>query len=121
MATISIQYTNLNSAIQVGDHVFYVTTQDRGDFKLSKKFDDANGPTYVGVVKQINSGTTVVVTISDTDNVIPFGTDYFFFVKDNNVNDSGVLGYYSQVRIENDSTEKAELFAVGAEVFESSK
>ena len=53
--------------------------------------------------------------------VLPFGTDYFFFVKDNNVNDSGVLGYYSQVKIENDSTEKAELFAVGAEVFESSK
>ena len=124
MASITLKYTKLNSAIQVGDHVFYTSTVDNGSYIVNDSISETYGNTYVGTVSTIgfSSGKhEVEVELSDIDNVLPFSSDYFFFVKDTNANNSGVLGYYSQVRIENDSTEKAELFAVSAEVFESSK
>ncbi len=124
MATLTLKYTDLNSAIQVGDHVFYTTTATSGSYTVNDSISETHGNTYIGTVKQLSFSSNlhnIVVTIADDNMVIPFNTDYFFFVKDNNVNDSGVLGYYSQVKIENDSTVKAELFSVGAEVFESSK
>jgi len=46
---------------------------------------------------------------------------FIMFSKDNKVNLSSVLGYYASATFRNDSTEKAELFNVGADVFESSK
>ena len=124
MATLTLKYTDLNSAIQVGDHVFYTSIDTVGSYKVNDNISETYGNTYIGTVKQLSFASNlhnVVVTISDNTMVLPFDTDYFFFVKDNNVNDSGVLGYYSQVKIENDSTVKAELFSVGAEIFESSK
>lgn len=120
MATITLQYTDINSALQIGDHVFYTSTSTSGNYTVNDTISETYGNTYIGTVKSIGT-STVEVTISDNDMVLPFATDYFFFVKDNNVNDSGVLGYYSQVKIENDSTSKAELFSVAAEIFESSK
>ena len=126
MAAITLQYSvsnnikQINSALQVGDHVFYTSTSTSGNYTVNDSISETYGNTYIGTVKSIGA-STVQVTISDNDMVLPFATDYFFFVKDNNVNDSGVLGYYSQVKIENDSTSKAELFSVAAEIFESSK
>ena len=41
--------------------------------------------------------------------------------EDNQANTSGLLGYYGSFKFVNNSTAEAELFSVGAEVFESSK
>ena len=46
---------------------------------------------------------------------------FIMFSKDNKVNMSSMLGYYASIEYRNDSLEKAELFKVGADVFESSK
>ena len=43
------------------------------------------------------------------------------FSKDNKVNLSSILGYYASVEFRNSSQEKAELFNVGVDFFESSK
>ena len=43
------------------------------------------------------------------------------FSKDPIVNNSSLLGYYAEVKLSNDSTEKAELFALGSEITQSSK
>ena len=43
------------------------------------------------------------------------------FSKNNNANASNLVGYYAKARFENNSKEKAELFAVGSEINESSK
>ena len=51
----------------------------------------------------------------------PSASDFIMFSKDNRVNISGVLGYYARVKFINDSKGPVELFAVGSEVFESSK
>ena len=51
----------------------------------------------------------------------PSVTDFIMFSKDNKVNLSSLLGYYSRVQFRNNSTEEGELFAVGADFVESSK
>ena len=58
----------------------------------------------------------------------PFATGtrsnyYFFVVKDKVAQANGLLGYYMQVkmRLTPGSSKKTELFAVGSEIFESSK
>jgi hypothetical protein len=51
------------------------------------------------------------------------GNHYFFVVKDKVAQSNGLLGYYMQVkmRLTPGSSKKTELFAVGSEIFESSK
>ena len=56
-----------------------------------------------------------------TTTLTPCGGSFIMFSKDNKVNMSSMLGYYASIEYRNDSLEKAELFNVGAEVFESSK
>tara|TARA_R100001591_G_scaffold115289_1_gene130625 strand:- start:95 stop:607 length:513 start_codon:yes stop_codon:yes gene_type:complete len=63
------------------------------------------------------------------DPVWPFtdattrSNNYFFVVKDKVAQANGLLGYYMQVkmRLTPGSSKKTELFAVGSEIFESSK
>ena len=43
------------------------------------------------------------------------------FSKDNKANMANMLGYYASVEYRNNSIDKAELFATGVEVHESSK
>jgi hypothetical protein len=43
------------------------------------------------------------------------------FAKNHIVNTSGLVGYFANVRFENNSTSDAELFSVGSEITESSK
>ena len=43
------------------------------------------------------------------------------FSKNDVANLGDVKGYFAEVKLENDSTEKIELFSVGSEVNESSK
>jgi hypothetical protein len=50
----------------------------------------------------------------------PSVNDYIFFGKENIINSSGLVGYYAEVEMEIDSTEKKELFAVNSEIFLSS-
>ena len=51
----------------------------------------------------------------------PSSGDYILFAKNHTVNTSSLLGYYADVKFENNSTGKAELFSVGSEINESSK
>ena len=46
---------------------------------------------------------------------------FIMFSKDNTINLGDVSGYYAEVKLENNSTEKIELFAVSSEISESSK
>jgi hypothetical protein len=46
---------------------------------------------------------------------------FIMFSKDNKVNLNSVTGYYASVEFRNNSTDKAELFNVGTDFFESSK
>ena len=43
------------------------------------------------------------------------------FQKDRLANNTSLLGYYAEVKLSNNSTEKAELFALSSEITASSK
>ena len=61
-----------------------------------------------------------VVTIND-NGTAPNPKDYIMFVKNQAVNTSSLLGYYADVKFENNAMEKVEMFSVGSEIAESSK
>lgn len=63
---------------------------------------------------------TIDVQTTGTE-LLPTANDFIFFGKDNRISTSSLNGYYAEVEMTNDSTASAELFAVTAEVFESSK
>jgi len=81
----------------------------------------------LGSVKLIGSCVDITqsqnkITVKAVANIpLPAIGDYLFFAKNTNINTPGIMGYYAEVEIINDSTEQAELFTVSSEVNESSK
>ena len=79
-------------------------------------------------VVNIGLGISTASSTEWSDGSWPFATGtrsnyYFFVVKDKVAQANGLLGYYMQVkmRLTPGSSKKTELFAVGSEIFESSK
>ena len=62
-----------------------------------------------------------VVTVDSRGGTLPSTGDYIFFTKNQTINTSTLLGYYADVKLENNSKNKAELFSVNSEITESSK
>jgi len=93
---------DINTSVQVGDTVY---SQHSGEIVKS------------GVVLFID-GFGIGVDGSGTE---PTPGDYVLFAKSNLVNQSSLIGYFAEVKLENNSTSKVELFSIGAEVTESSK
>ena len=71
-----------------------------------------------GVVTGLTSNT---VTMDTTNGVLPSKSDYILFSKNQAINTSSLLGYYADVKLENNSKNKAELFSLNSEITESSK
>ena len=67
------------------------------------------------------SGPVLGSCEENTDPPVCTQGSFIMFSKDNKVNLSSALGYYASATLRNDSLDKAELFNVGADIFESSK
>ena len=78
---------------------------------------ESNNIQKCGIVTNIVNN---VVTI-DNSGTAPNPKDYIMFVKNQAVNTSSLLGYYADVKFENNAMEKVEMFSVGSEIAESSK
>jgi hypothetical protein len=87
-------FSELNNALQVGD-IVYNNSND-------------TGRTVTGI-----SGKTITLDGAPTNA-------FNFFAKNNKFNTSGVLGYFLQVKLSHNSTDKKELYSVGSEVSLSS-
>ena len=117
----------IDSQVGVGDIVWYIpsallSTPD-GSLIYDVKVGDLNNVTKFGNIQSISGlyqNPSVVVTYDDNIS-IPAVTDYIFFSKDERVNKSDIKGYYASVKLKNNSKEKAELFALSANIEESSK
>lgn len=108
MDEITISFPNpLQVSVQIGDTAYYT--------------NDAMGETIIqmGVITAI-SANSITCNIPST-TIRPTTSSFILFSKENITNTSGILGYFAEVELRNDSIKKAELFAVGSEVFESSK
>ena len=93
-----------NVSLQINDVIYY---------------QDVNGNTNrIGPLTSM-SGSTVTCTVDGDVNTLNNG-NFLFFVKENEINTSGLLGYYAEIDFTNDSREYAELFAVNSEIFISS-
>jgi hypothetical protein len=128
MATLQLNFGTLadgfdfNSSLQVGDTIYYASPTTSGGFSVE---DDDNQITLLGVITNINpaTSTTIANLICDINNNIPPppNNSYILFSKDRSVNVSNIKGYYSEVKFNNDSKNKAELFATSCEINETSK
>ena len=61
------------------------------------------------------------ITVNDPNNIVPVVGEFAFFAKSNEINISGLLGYYGSVTLTNAAVTKSELFGVSSEVFISSE
>lgn len=108
MDEITINFSNpLQVSVQIGDTAYYT--------------NDAMGETviYMGLVTAASQDSITCNIPSTTTR--PTTSSFILFSKENTANTSGLLGYFAEVELRNDSIEKAELFSVGSEIFESSK
>ena len=111
----------LNSSLQVGDEIYYysnLTFQNVGGFSTQV----TGNAVFFGTVVNLNHNQNWIQVLYDDINVVPpLADDYIMFVKDKKVNTSSLVGYYAEMKFENNTTKKAELFSVGSNVSESSK
>ena len=98
--SIKLTFNNkINISAQVGDIVYANTTDNE-----------------IGTIEQIDGNT---MTIDNTSSITT--SDFIMFRKNNRINLSGLNGYYSQAKFENNSEDKKELFSTTSEITPSSK
>ena len=112
----------LNISLSIGDTIWYTSTASAGGYDVS----DTSSILKLGKVEEIIQSSNIVKVsrfhdpLNFTAPSLP-SNNYVMFSKPNSFNTSGLKGYYAEVRLDNNSTEKVELFAVGSEISESSK
>ena len=116
MITIDFTGDINNDSLQIGDLAYYVTPSTLGGFNQS-----TSDPTLIGPIEAItatsidvDNGSVVMTTLDNTG-------DFIMFAKDTSINLSGLVGYYAEVKINNNSTDKAEMFSIASEITISSK
>jgi len=102
LITLETSFTK-NTSLQPGDTIYYLSGSS------IKK---------IGPVQSISDNYIVCDAVGDLSGLTQ--TSYIFFAKDNSKNTSGIIGYYAEVNLKNDSKNHAELFAVNSEIFISS-
>ena len=150
MPEISIDFpNNLNVSVQVGDIAYFILPVPRGQLQTANPLSNTSTPHMtgdqqdiikIGEITELNCCAHAIPAtpttpgghiICDMEQDI-FNTYYatladtlidrfIMFSKDNKANTSSVLGYYASAQFRNNSTDEAELFNVGVDVFESSK
>tara|TARA_R100000322_G_scaffold129873_1_gene85968 strand:+ start:513 stop:941 length:429 start_codon:yes stop_codon:yes gene_type:complete len=127
------------ASLQVGDMVYYVSGQSLLNFGTnlpiittsSNPADIFNAPDITEQQAMVTIGTVDEITFSgggfyvicniSSDTTPPTTTDFILFAKDNEVNIGDIKGYFGKTKLINNSTEKAELYAISCEIAESSK
>lgn len=120
MAIVTLEFTQpLNVSCQVGDTAYYVDTATDGGFKVNN-----TNVTEIGTIVEIadREATPTVKVYSTMTGWAgeKSGEQFILFSKNNKANLSSPLGYYAEVKITNDSTTEAELYAVTMDMFQSS-
>ncbi len=95
-----------NPSLQIGDIAYSVTPTS----------GFATSPKKIGEITDIEDYSIEITITSHTPSV----DDLIMFSKNTIINNSSVLGYYAEVKLSNESIEKAELFAIGSEITQSS-
>ena len=117
MITIEFKGNISNDSLQVGDLAYYVKTVATNGFNQS-----TSEPIFIGVIDSFDESE---MDIDNTTSTVQAGDieedDFIMFAKDSLVNLSGLIGYYAEVTIKNDSVDKAEMYSIASEATLSSK
>ena len=113
-----------NDSLQIGDMAYFQTPTVLGGF--NQQF---NAPIFIGPVISFTpllqqGGPTILTIVVDEINpggTVPSSGDFIMFGKDTSANISGLVGYFAEVKIKNNSKEKAEIYCISSEVTLSSK
>tara|TARA_R100000458_G_C8215709_1_gene201735 strand:- start:51 stop:392 length:342 start_codon:yes stop_codon:yes gene_type:complete len=100
-----------NHSLQIGDDIY------SGSFTSTP--DSLNTPIYVGVLVGVSSNNSTLII--DNPQYTPAAGDFIMFSKNKSVNNTSLTGYFAEVKLSNNSTDKAELFAINSEIVPSSK
>lgn len=111
-----------NTSLQVGDDAYFTQIENVGSTSTDPGVDAQQPQSPVkriGVVEKIYNNAIVVGSL----NFLPSeaGGDYVMFSKNKSVNNTSLLGYYTEVKLSNNSINDAELFALSSEIAISSK
>ena len=114
-------YSTDNVSLQIGDTAYYISNVDDTTTSITYSPKETDGepniPIKIGEITAIgNNNITIETFIGE-----PEGGDFIMFSKNKAANNTSLLGYYAEVKLSNNSTEKAELFALGSEIAASSK
>ena len=125
MITINFTGDINNDSLQIGDMAYFVTPTPSGGFdtSINPSTGEYEAPTLIGSIETI-TGTSIDVdeTIQVvTPFLLPGPDDFIMFAKDSEVNLSGLVGYYAEVYIKNNSRDRAEMYCIASEVTPSSK
>ena len=119
--TFTLTYP-LNQAVQPGaTDVAYYADVSAYTLSDSSTVDYADAFVRLGPITAVDYAAKQITCDVPISTVLPATNDFLFFSKDNRANMTSLLGYYAEVEVRNNSTEKVELFAMGSEIFESSK
>ena len=129
---ITLQFINDvdNDSLQIGDMAYFQTPSVLGGFN-----QQLSAPIFIGPVVDIFDINGISVSqpewnppmfsmqVDETDpgGTIPSVDDFIMFGKDCSANISGLIGYFAEVKIKNNSKEKAEIYCLSSEVTVSSK
>ena len=124
--TITITFPNpINVSVQVGDTAYYLSnTTDYISPSVTHTHSDYSDIIQIGDIISIDQPLKSITCNWDPSppySPFPSLGDFIMFSKDNKANLSSLLGYYAEIQFVNNSSTKAELFSVGADVFISSK
>ena len=135
MPIVTLNFNHdINASVQVNDIVYYVTTVPVGPNKV---WAATTTPHYtetresiikIGPITNIipwNGNQTTIEADMDAALSSQHGPpqlgDFIMFSKDNKANLSSLSGYYSSIKLRNNSKDEAEMFSVAADFIESSK
>ena len=114
MPTLVLTFPNpLNTSVQVGDTAYYcpVTANECTQASIIE----------MGPVTAVNRATYVIDVDINPAVANPGTSDFILFSKDAVANVSSLKGYFAKTTFRNNATVPSELFAVSADIHESSK
>ena len=110
-----------NASLQIGDSAYFVdSVNSMGDFGEGTNSLGGNDPKLIGVITS-KGASSITIESPSCGPTEPPDNAFIMFQKDRSVNNTSLLGYYAEVKLINNSTEKAELFALSSEITASSK
>lgn len=130
MAVINITFDHLNTSLQIGDTISFVSAGAiQSNFLVSANSyvesfffsDSMNSSNVLGTVIDIITSSNTVVIDAPQGSMGALASDYFFFTKNIQINQSSLKGYFLEAKMSNSSHKKAELFSLSSEVTPSSK